>query len=64
MDYLNEESKNRFNKLIENLELLDVDYEVNPSIVRGLDYYNHTVFEYKSDVKELVNILLLSLIQD
>ena len=45
IDYLNEESKKRFTNLQEYLDLLEVNYEVNPNIVRGLDYYNHTVFE-------------------
>ena len=45
IDYLNEESKERFLKLQEYLDLLEVEYTVNPKIVRGLDYYNHTVFE-------------------
>ncbi len=48
IDYLNEDSKKRFNKVLEYLDLLEVDYEVNPSIVRGLDYYDHTVFEIVS----------------
>ena len=29
---------------------MEVEYEVNPTIVRGLDYYNHTVFEIKADI--------------
>lgn len=45
IDYLNEESKNRFDKLLELLDLLEIDYEIDPNIVRGLDYYNYTVFE-------------------
>ena len=45
IDYLNEESKNRFEKLKELLDLMDIKYEVNTNLVRGLDYYNHTVFE-------------------
>lgn len=45
LDYLNEESKNRFNKLCELLDLMDINYEIEPRLVRGLDYYNHTVFE-------------------
>lgn len=45
LDYLNEESKNRFNKLCELLDLMDINYEIDPRLVRGLDYYNHTVFE-------------------
>ncbi len=45
IDYLNEESKNRFDKLLELLDLLEIDYEIDSNIVRGLDYYNYTVFE-------------------
>ena len=45
-DYLNEDSKNRFKKILNLLTILDVNYEVNDNIVRGLDYYDHTVFEY------------------
>ena len=37
----------------EYLTYLDVDYEVDPSIVRGLDYYNHTVFELVADIPSL-----------
>jgi histidyl-tRNA synthetase len=44
-DYLNKESKERFDKVLKYLDILEVDYEVDPSIVRGLDYYDHTVFE-------------------
>ncbi len=52
IDYLNEESKIRFEKVCEYLDILKIDYEVNPSIVRGLDYYNHTVFEIETKVKD------------
>jgi len=48
IDYLNEESKERFEIVLKYLDLLEVDYEVNPKIVRGLDYYDHTVFEIVS----------------
>lgn len=51
IDYLNEESLNRFNKVKEYLDSLQIDYEVNPNIVRGLDYYNHTVFEIEASVE-------------
>ena len=47
IDYLNEESLNRFNKLKDYLDLMDINYEVDESLVRGLDYYDHTVFEIK-----------------
>ena len=53
IDYLNEESKSRFEKVKEYLDLLQIPYVVDPKIVRGLDYYNHTVFEFVIDVKEL-----------
>lgn len=51
IDYLNEESKNRFEKVKEYLDVMAVEYEVNPSVVRGLDYYNHTVFEIEVNVE-------------
>ena len=53
IEYLNEDSRIRFDKVKEYLDLLQVPYEVDPKIVRGLDYYNHTVFEFLIDVKEL-----------
>lgn len=48
IDYLNEESKKRFDLVLKYLDYLEIDYEVNPKIVRGLDYYDHTVFEIVS----------------
>ncbi|MDE6284385.1 MAG: ATP phosphoribosyltransferase regulatory subunit, partial [Bacilli bacterium] len=48
-DYLSIESKERFNKLKKYLNILDVEYEINESIVRGLDYYDHNVWEYVTD---------------
>ncbi|MBQ6538972.1 MAG: histidine--tRNA ligase [Bacilli bacterium] len=45
IDYLNDESRERFEKVQEYLDVMGIDYEVDPTIVRGLDYYNHTVFE-------------------
>lgn len=51
IDYLNEDSKERFEKVKDYLDIMQIDYEVNPSIVRGLDYYNHTVFEIEAKVK-------------
>ncbi len=53
IDYLNEESKERFNKVLSYLDELDIDYEVDANVVRGLDYYDHTVFEIVCDIKEL-----------
>ncbi len=50
-DYLNEESKNYFEKVQKYLDALEIEYEVDYSIVRGLDYYNHTVFEVEASVE-------------
>ena len=52
LDYLNEESKNRFMDVQNYLDVLDIPYEVDPKIVRGLDYYSHTVFEIEATVKD------------
>jgi histidyl-tRNA synthetase len=49
--YLNEESKAYFEQVKHYLELLDIDYEVNVNLVRGLDYYNHTVFEIEASIE-------------
>ncbi len=54
-DYLNEESRERFKKVLEYLTYLDIDYEVDDNLVRGLDYYEHTVFEIVADMEELGN---------
>ena len=51
IDHLNEESRVRFEKVKLYLQELEVDYEVNTSLVRGLDYYNHTVFEIEAKVE-------------
>ena len=51
IDYLNEDSKKRFDDVKKYLTLLEVDYEVNTRLVRGLDYYNHTVFEIEAKVE-------------
>ena len=51
IDYLNDESRERFEAVKDYLDIMQVSYEVNPNIVRGLDYYNHTVFEIEAKVK-------------
>jgi histidyl-tRNA synthetase len=45
VDFLNEESKNHFIRVLEYLDELEVPYQLQPHLVRGLDYYSHTVFE-------------------
>jgi len=49
IDYLSVDSKLKFNLLTEYLDELGVAYEINPKLVRGLDYYNDTVFEWVTD---------------
>ncbi|ERJ12700.1 histidine--tRNA ligase [Haloplasma contractile] len=51
IDFLNEESKQFFDTVINYLDALNIDYIVDTNLVRGLDYYNHTVFEVMSNVK-------------
>lgn len=46
IDYLCEDCKKHFEGLQEYLQLANIPYVVNPNIVRGLDYYNRTVFEF------------------
>ena len=45
-DYLDEESKQHFAGLCELLDAAGIEYTVNQRLVRGLDYYNRTVFEW------------------
>ena len=48
-DSLNENSKNFFNAVLKGLDNLGIRYRVNNRLVRGLDYYSHTVFELITD---------------
>ena len=50
LDYLDSESEEHFNKVKSILSDAGIDFEVNPKLVRGLDYYNRTVFEWETDV--------------
>ncbi|MBU0531263.1 MAG: histidine--tRNA ligase [Candidatus Uhrbacteria bacterium] len=45
VDWLDEDSKNHFMQVLEFLDEIEVPYVLNPHLVRGLDYYNRTVFE-------------------
>jgi histidyl-tRNA synthetase len=49
IDYLDEESKQHFEQLCQILDSVDIAYEINPRLVRGLDYYGKTVFEWVTD---------------
>ncbi len=48
LDYLCDDCQAHFDELKERLDALDIEYKVNPTIVRGLDYYTRTVFEFVS----------------
>ncbi|NQV12316.1 histidine--tRNA ligase [Candidatus Uhrbacteria bacterium] len=49
LDWLDDDSKQHFMTLIEYLDEISVPYVLNPHLVRGLDYYNRTVFEVVPD---------------
>lgn len=49
LDYLDEESREHFAQLCALLDSFGIAYEINPKLVRGLDYYNKTVFEWVTD---------------
>jgi len=49
LDYLCDECKNDFEELQKGLDTLGIKYTVDPSIVRGLDYYTKTAFEFTTD---------------
>ena len=46
VDFIDEESRDHFKQLCAVLDAADVAYEINPRLVRGLDYYSKTVFEW------------------
>lgn len=52
-DYLNEASRAYFQDVLNGLDALGIPYEVDDKLVRGLDYYTHTVFEVVSVNKEM-----------
>ncbi len=49
LDYLDSESTEHFEELRELLDVAGIGYRLNPRLVRGLDYYNRTVFEWVTD---------------
>ena len=54
-DYLSEESKERFENILNALTQMEIPYEVDDTLVRGLDYYSETVFEFHYTSKKGVN---------
>ena len=55
LDYLTPEANERFTEVKQMLDVLGIDYVVDPDMVRGLDYYNHTIFEVMVKAKSLGN---------
>ena len=51
LEYLNEGSSQYFSKVKQYLTDLGIEFEVDPNLVRGLDYYNHTAFEIMSNAE-------------
>jgi len=51
LDYLNDASKQYFEQVKAYLDTLSIPYVVDPTLVRGLDYYNHTAFEIMSEAE-------------
>lgn len=49
LDYLDSESKTHFEKICAGLDEVGIQYTINPRLVRGLDYYTRTVFEWVTD---------------
>ncbi|HIU83831.1 MAG TPA: histidine--tRNA ligase [Candidatus Aphodousia gallistercoris] len=49
LDYLKNDSLAFLNRLEHLLSVNDIEYKINPRLVRGLDYYNHTVYEWITD---------------
>ena len=47
--YINKESLKKFDDMVQILDDLNIDYVINNKLVRGLDYYNDLVFEWKTD---------------
>jgi histidyl-tRNA synthetase len=53
LDYICEECSEHFDEVKSRLEALNISYTINPKIVRGLDYYTRTVFEFIDNEQEL-----------
>lgn len=49
IDHLCEECQTHYDGVLKHLDLLDIHYQQDPKLVRGLDYYTNTVFEFVSD---------------
>ena len=56
--FFDKESRDFFDGITNGLNQLGIKFELNPSLVRGLDYYNHTAFEYKTFEEKSQNTIL------
>ena len=52
-DFLNKRSKSFFEDVLKGLDALGIPWTLNPFLVRGLDYYNHCVFEFKASHEKM-----------
>ena len=60
LDYICDDCRDHYEKLQKFLDVMNISYTINAQIVRGLDYYNHTVFEFiYDDEKSNINGLTL-----
>lgn len=50
LDYLDEESQTHFDEVRAMLDSLNIPYVIDTNMVRGLDYYNHTIFEFITNI--------------
>ena len=53
LDYLTDSAKAHFDELVKYLDAMEIKYVVNRNLVRGLDYYTHTVFEVNANLETL-----------
>ncbi len=51
IDHLTEEAKEFFDDVLKNLDAMNIPYEIDEALVRGLDYYGNTVFEVEANIK-------------
>ena len=57
-NFLNDISKNHYNSLLSSLDKIGISYLENRKIVRGLDYYTHTVFEFTTNLLGTQNTIV------
>lgn len=58
-DYLSDDSKLRFDNILKMLDEFEIDYDIDNSLVRGLDYYSETVFELVVEKEDLNTSLVV-----